>query len=39
LAENAKQYVEENTWDARKHEYVRLVDSLVTPDMQVALVL
>ncbi len=39
LVENAKQYVEENTWDARKHEYLRLVDSLITPNAQVALVL
>lgn len=29
LAANAKKYVQENTWDARKHEYLQLVDSLV----------
>jgi len=28
LAKNASQYVRENTWDARKHEYLQLVDSL-----------
>ena len=31
LAENARQYAKENTWDARKHEYLELVDSLVQP--------
>jgi glycosyltransferase involved in cell wall biosynthesis len=29
LVSNAKMYVEENTWNARKHEYLELVDSLV----------
>jgi glycosyltransferase involved in cell wall biosynthesis len=29
LVENAKKYVEHNTWDARKHEYLGLMDSLV----------
>ena len=29
LVENAAKYVEQNTWDARKHEYLELVDSLV----------
>jgi glycosyltransferase involved in cell wall biosynthesis len=29
LVSNAKQYVRENNWDARKHEYLGLVDSLV----------
>jgi glycosyltransferase involved in cell wall biosynthesis len=29
LVANAKKYVQENTWDARKHEYLQLVDSLV----------
>jgi glycosyltransferase involved in cell wall biosynthesis len=39
LAENARRYLEENTWDARKHEYLQLIDSLLTPNLQVALVL
>lgn len=39
LAMNAKKYLEENSWDARKHEYLQLVDSLISPDLQVALVL
>jgi glycosyltransferase involved in cell wall biosynthesis len=30
LVENAKRYVEDNTWNARKHEYLGLVDSLVS---------
>jgi glycosyltransferase involved in cell wall biosynthesis len=29
LIENARKHVEENTWNARKHEYLELVDSLV----------
>jgi glycosyltransferase involved in cell wall biosynthesis len=29
LVANAKKYVQENNWDARKHEYLGLVDSLV----------
>lgn len=29
FAANAKNYVQENTWNARKHEYLELVDSLV----------
>jgi len=29
LVENAKRYVEQNTWNARKHEYLQLVDSLI----------
>jgi len=29
LVENAKKYVEQNTWNARKHEYLHMVDSLV----------
>jgi glycosyltransferase involved in cell wall biosynthesis len=29
LVANAKKYVEENTWNARKHEYLKLMDSLV----------
>jgi glycosyltransferase involved in cell wall biosynthesis len=39
IVANAKRYVEENTWDARKHEYLQLVDSLIDPNAQVALVL
>jgi glycosyltransferase involved in cell wall biosynthesis len=29
LVENASAYVQRNTWDACKHEYIRLVDNLV----------
>jgi glycosyltransferase involved in cell wall biosynthesis len=29
LVTNSRKYVLENNWDARKHEYLRLVDSLV----------
>jgi glycosyltransferase involved in cell wall biosynthesis len=29
LVENAKKYVAENTWNARKHEYLELMDTLV----------
>ena len=29
MAANAKRYVEQNNWDARKHEYLELVDALV----------
>jgi glycosyltransferase involved in cell wall biosynthesis len=29
LSENARKHVEDNTWNARKHEYLDLVDSLV----------
>ena len=29
LVANAKKYVQENNWDARKHEYLHLVDTLV----------
>lgn len=39
LAENAKRYLEENTWDARKHEYLQLIDSLINPNLKIALVL
>jgi glycosyltransferase involved in cell wall biosynthesis len=28
LVTNGKKYVQENTWDVRKHEYLQLVDSL-----------
>lgn len=31
LVENAKAYIRENDWGARKHEYLGLVDSLVEP--------
>jgi glycosyltransferase involved in cell wall biosynthesis len=31
LAANAEIYVRNNTWDARKHEYLALIDSLVQP--------
>ncbi len=34
LATNAQIYVQSNTWDARKHEYLELVDSLVYPKVQ-----
>ena len=30
LVANAKRYVQENNWGSRKHEYLQLVDSLVT---------
>lgn len=30
LVENARQYVQSNTWNARKHEYTELVDSLAS---------
>ena len=30
LVANAKRYVQENNWDARKHEYLELVDGLVS---------
>jgi glycosyltransferase involved in cell wall biosynthesis len=29
LVSKAKEHVEENTWNARKHEYIALLDSLV----------
>lgn len=29
LVANAKKYVQENNWDARKHDYLHLVDTLV----------
>jgi glycosyltransferase involved in cell wall biosynthesis len=34
LIANASKYVQENTWDARKHEYLELVDSLVNAGVQ-----
>jgi glycosyltransferase involved in cell wall biosynthesis len=35
LVANAKRYVQENTWDARKHEYLELVDVLTESHMPV----
>jgi glycosyltransferase involved in cell wall biosynthesis len=35
LVANAKKYVQENTWDARKHEYLQLVDSLVSAAVRI----
>jgi glycosyltransferase involved in cell wall biosynthesis len=37
LVANAKKYVQENTWNARKHEYLQLVDSLVNADVRTVL--
>jgi glycosyltransferase involved in cell wall biosynthesis len=37
LVANAKKYVRDNTWDARKHEYLQLVDSLLTTDVRLAM--
>jgi glycosyltransferase involved in cell wall biosynthesis len=34
LAANAEIYVRNNTWDARKHEYLKLIDSLVQPKVR-----
>jgi glycosyltransferase involved in cell wall biosynthesis len=34
LAANAEIYVRNNTWDARKHEYLELIDSLVQPKVR-----
>jgi glycosyltransferase involved in cell wall biosynthesis len=34
LAANAEVYVRSNTWDARKHEYLELIDSLVRPKVR-----
>lgn len=31
LARNASEYVAQNNWNVKKHEYLRLVDSLVEP--------
>jgi len=39
LAKSAKRYLEENTWDVRKHEYLQLIDTLINPNLQIALVL
>ncbi|QHS50709.1 glycosyltransferase family 4 protein [Edaphobacter sp. 12200R-103] len=39
LAERAKEYADNNTWDSRKHEYLELIDSLVRADPKPALVL
>jgi glycosyltransferase involved in cell wall biosynthesis len=37
LATNAWKYVQENTWDARKHEYLQLVDLLTSADAKKSL--
>jgi glycosyltransferase involved in cell wall biosynthesis len=37
LVASAKEYVEGNTWDARKHEYLQLVDSLVNAAARTAI--
>lgn len=37
LVENAKKYVRENNWGARKHEYLHLVDTLVRNATRIAL--
>jgi glycosyltransferase involved in cell wall biosynthesis len=34
LAANAEIYVRSNTWDARKHEYLELIDSIVQPKVR-----
>lgn len=34
LATSAKKYIQENNWDARKHEYLQLVDCLVSPQVK-----
>jgi glycosyltransferase involved in cell wall biosynthesis len=34
LAANAEIYVRSNTWDARKYEYLELIDSLVQPKVR-----
>lgn len=39
LVENARLYARENSWDARKGEYLQLIDSLITPTSKAALVL
>lgn len=39
IASNAKAYADDNTWDARKHEYLQLIDSIVRGDPKPALVL
>ena len=36
LAKTAKEYANNNTWDARKHEYLELIDSLVHADLKTA---
>jgi glycosyltransferase involved in cell wall biosynthesis len=38
LAANAKQYVQKNTWDARKHEYLELVDRLTESQVPVPVI-
>ncbi len=37
LVANAKKYVRDNTWDARKHEYLQLVDSLLTTNQRLVM--
>jgi glycosyltransferase involved in cell wall biosynthesis len=32
LVDNARAYLQDNTWDARKHEYLELVDSMIQPN-------
>ncbi len=39
LALRAKKYADRNTWDARKHEYLRLIDSMVDAELIMAPVL
>src|SRR6185437_9294206 len=34
LAANAETYVRNNTWDARKHEYLELIDSLAQSEVR-----
>jgi glycosyltransferase involved in cell wall biosynthesis len=36
LVANARKYVQENTWNARKHEYLQLVDSLTRTKGRIA---
>jgi len=36
LAKKAKEYANNNTWDACKHEYLELIDSLVHADLKTA---
>jgi glycosyltransferase involved in cell wall biosynthesis len=39
IAARAKAYADDNTWDARKQEYLQLIDSLVRADLKPAVVL
>jgi glycosyltransferase involved in cell wall biosynthesis len=36
LVASAKKYVQENSWEVRKHEYLELVDCLVYPEVSAA---